>query len=130
MCEAPRAGRVLRGWVCRTDLTALGRPHRGQEESRSCSATRAGLCPLAPWPLCRGPPLTLQPCRAAAPVGHPAFGVLSLQVTPFIKKFFKKSLFIFERERERETQNPKQAPGSELSAQSPTRGSNPQTARS
>ena len=35
-----------------------------------------------------------------------------------------------ERERERETQNPKQAPGSELSAQSPTRGSNPQTARS
>ena len=45
-------------------------------------------------------------------------------------KFLKKSLFIFEREservqaeegqRERETQNPKQAPGSELSAQSPT----------
>ena len=43
-------------------------------------------------------------------------------------------MFIFEREREREqteaeqregeTQNPKQAPGSELSAQSPTRGSN------
>ena len=31
---------------------------------------------------------------------------------------------------ERETQNPKQAPGSELSAQSPTRGSNSQTARS
>ena len=30
-------------------------------------------------------------------------------------------------ERERETQNPKQAPGSELSAQSPTRGSNPRT---
>ena len=29
-----------------------------------------------------------------------------------------------ERERERETQNPKQAPGSELSAQSPTQGSN------
>ena len=29
------------------------------------------------------------------------------------------------REREREAQNPKQAPGSELSAQSPTRGSNP-----
>ena len=27
-------------------------------------------------------------------------------------------------ERERETQNPKQAPGSELSAQSPTRGLN------
>ena len=31
---------------------------------------------------------------------------------------------------ERETQNLKQAPGSELSAQSPTRGSNPPTARS
>ena len=36
-----------------------------------------------------------------------------------------------EREREREeTQNPKQAPGSELSAQNPVRGSNPQTMRS
>ena len=33
-------------------------------------------------------------------------------------------------ERERETQNLKQAPGSELSAQSPVRGLNPQTARS
>ena len=33
-------------------------------------------------------------------------------------------------QRERETQNPKQAPGSELSAQSPTRGSNSRTARS
>ena len=32
-----------------------------------------------------------------------------------------------EGQRERETQNPKQAPGSELSAQSLTRGSNPQT---
>ena len=49
-------------------------------------------------------------------------------------------MFIFERERdrawagegqrERKTQNPKQVPGSELSAQSPTRGSNPQTVRS
>ena len=35
-----------------------------------------------------------------------------------------------EEQRERETQNPKQAPGSELPAQSPMRGSNPQTARS
>ena len=34
------------------------------------------------------------------------------------------------RGRERGRQNPKQAPGSELSAQSPTRGSNPRTARS
>ena len=33
-------------------------------------------------------------------------------------------------QRERETQNLKQAPGSELSAQSPMRGSNPQTVRS
>ena len=49
-------------------------------------------------------------------------------------------MFIFESERqsvneegqrERETQNPKQAPGSELSgSQSPTRGSNSQTATS
>nr|XP_060464193.1 basic salivary proline-rich protein 3-like [Panthera onca] len=35
-----------------------------------------------------------------------------------------------ERQRERETRNPKEAPGSELSAQSPTRGSNSQTVRS
>ena len=60
----------------------------------------------------------------------------------FLKKFFNVYLFIFERKRERvcaqageghrarETQKPKQAPGSELSAQSPTRGSNPQTVRS
>ena len=33
-------------------------------------------------------------------------------------------------QRKRETQNPKRAPGSELSAQSPTRSSNPQTVRS
>ena len=44
--------------------------------------------------------------------------------------FFNVYLFLRERERERETQNPKQAPGSEPSAQSPTRGSNSQTARS
>ena len=35
-----------------------------------------------------------------------------------------------EGQRERETQNPKQAPGSELSAQSVTQGLNPSTARS
>ena len=34
------------------------------------------------------------------------------------------------RQRERETQNREQAPGSELSAESPMRGSNSQTARS
>ena len=33
-------------------------------------------------------------------------------------------------QRERETQNPKKAPGSELSAQRATRGSNPRTVRS
>ena len=33
-------------------------------------------------------------------------------------------------ERERKTQNLKEAPGSELSAQSPTQGSNPQAVRS
>ena len=53
--------------------------------------------------------------------------------------FFFNVLFIFEtgetehergRVRERETQNRKQAPGSEPSAQSPTRGTNSQTARS
>ena len=43
-------------------------------------------------------------------------------------------LFIFEREgtsgqRERETQNRKQVPGSELSAQSPTQGWNPRSVR-
>ena len=54
---------------------------------------------------------------------------------------FFKCLFIFEKERETEasmigaeretkTQNPKQAPGSEPSAQSPLRGSNSQTMRS
>ena len=60
---------------------------------------------------------------------------------PFIFfQFFFQRLFIFgterdrawtgEGQRERETQNRKQAPGSEPSAQSPTRGSNSQTARS
>ena len=50
-----------------------------------------------------------------------------------VQNCFSFYMFIFEREtehdpgqgREREAQNPKQAPGSELSAQSPTRGSNP-----
>ena len=55
--------------------------------------------------------------------------------TKHIRFFFKFYLFLRERERERqstsrggaerETQNPKQVPGSELSAQNPTRGSNP-----
>ena len=47
-----------------------------------------------------------------------------------LPSFLKMFLFIFERERERErqretkTQNLKQAPGSDLSAWCPTRGSN------
>ena len=55
-------------------------------------------------------------------------------------KFKKNLIFIFERERdrvrageeqrERETQNTKQVPGSELSAQSPMRDSKPPTVRS
>ena len=55
-----------------------------------------------------------------------------------LKTFFFKCFYLFLREREtaqvgegqRETQNPKQAPGSELSARSPTRGWNSWTARS
>ena len=60
-----------------------------------------------------------------------------LFIFPFLNIFL---MFIFEgetecawgrgRERERETQNPKQVPGSELSARSPTQGSNSQTMRS
>ena len=53
-------------------------------------------------------------------------------------KHFLMFIYFFERERqqgrwgqrERETQNPKQAPGSELSAQSPTQDLNSQTVRS
>ena len=68
---------------------------------------------------------------------------LSWKHTPAITFLLQKkllSLFILERERdreqvgkrqrERETQNLKQAPGSELSAQSPTWGSNSRTMRS
>ena len=52
------------------------------------------------------------------------------------KKFFNVYLFLRQStsgegaEKERETQNPKQIPGSELSAQSPTQGSNSHTVRS
>ena len=66
---------------------------------------------------------------------------LSILFVFLIKKiFFNVYLFLRQREtgheggggseRERETQNLEQAPGSELSARSPTRGSNSQTARS
>ena len=61
---------------------------------------------------------------------------INVQKSVYLKKIFL--MFIFEREtecewgrgRERETQNPKQAPGSDLSAQSLMRGLNPQTVRS
>ena len=52
---------------------------------------------------------------------------------PTFSRFFFLCLFIFERgwgQRERETQNLKQAPGSEVSAQSPTRVLNSQAMRS
>ena len=63
----------------------------------------------------------------------------SVSPLAFFKKFLMFILFMREIEtelewgegqRERETQNPRQAPGSELSAQSPMQGSNPQTMRS
>ena len=52
---------------------------------------------------------------------------------PLYSFFFFLNVYLFlrdreqagEEQRERETQNPKQAPGSDLSAQSLTRGSNP-----
>ena len=69
------------------------------------------------------------PCPA--PHGHreEAGSALSFPVSPgpsfsfFIVFFFNVYLFLRDREQERgkETRNPKQAPGSELSAQSPTR---------
>ena len=40
------------------------------------------------------------------------------------------NVYIFLRQRERETQNPKQAPGSELSAQNPLQGLSSQAVRS
>ena len=65
-------------------------------------------------------------------------GSSSLNSLIFLKIFFKVHLFLREirkkqemdRERGRETQNLKQAPGSELLAQSPMQGSNSQTVRS
>ena len=48
----------------------------------------------------------------------------------FIFETERNRAWVGEGQRERETQNLKQAPGSELSAQSPTRGSNPLTMRS
>ena len=64
--------------------------------------------------------------------------VASLFFTYFFKTIFFNVYSFFdgdrarvgEGQREREAQDPKQAPGSEPSARSPTRGSNPRTVRS
>ena len=48
----------------------------------------------------------------------------------FLRKRERESARGGEEQRERKTQNPKQTPGSELSAQSPMQDSDPQTARS
>ena len=82
------------------------------------------------------------PAPPGEPCSQPPPSFLHVQNLPppsgYYYYFFNVYLFLRQREtehergrvRERETQNPKQAPGSELSAQSPTRGSNPRTARS
>ena len=98
------------------------------------------LCKILPfrplWSFARS-------CQMAPWRGLGTSGVHSLPPIPdtrgtFSKNFFNVCLFLRQGEteheqgrvRERETQNPKQAPSSELSAQSPTRGSNSQTRRS
>ena len=76
--------------------------------------------------------------RSGSPPFSSAFSLVAFGLFYFIFNFFNVYLFLRQREsawagegqRERETQNPKQAPGSELSAQSPTRGSNSRTVRS
>ena len=68
---------------------------------------------------------------------HSELNTLSMLCKGWILFFFNVYLFLRQGEtqheqgrvRETETQNLKQAPGSELSAQSPTRGSNSRTAR-
>ena len=52
------------------------------------------------------------------------------RILMFIYFWERDRVRVEEGQRTRETQNPKQTPGSELSAQSPTRGLNPQTERS
>ena len=83
-------------------------------------------------------PSSARPCPAGGLRRAPcALWLSSITVWKFFFSFFNVYLFSRKREtkceqgrsRERETQNPKQAPGSELSAQSPTRGPNPQTMR-
>ena len=61
-----------------------------------------------------------------------SFQYSSKKTSLFLKVFYLslRDRVLVGRGRERETQTLRQAPGSELSAQSPTRGSNPQTMRS
>ena len=69
---------------------------------------------------------------------HHMLTILEFKIKFKLKKIFNVYLFLRETETEhewgrggeRETKNLKQAPGSELSAQSLTRGSNSQTVRS
>ena len=82
----------------------------------------------------------LERTPGANPVSLPAWFEQSAHgfTSFFYFIFFNVYLFLRQREtehewgrvRERETQNLKRAPGSELSAQSPTRGSNSRTVRS
>ena len=92
-------------------------------------APRRTLCwQLRDWSLLR---ILCLPLSLSLPGSHSFF-------FSFFFKFFKKIIYLRERERmwvgegqrQREAKNPKQAPGSELPAQSPMRGSNSQTARS
>ena len=64
-------------------------------------------------------------------------GSLAVAAQGLFPLFFFLNAYLFlrkreqgEGQRERETRNPKQAPGSEPSAQGPTRGSNSRTVRS
>ena len=88
------------------------------------------------------PDMSLSPelsVPGSPPVGHPLVNdLMTLRLkTESSHFFFNVCLFLREREsmtekgqRERKTQNVKQAPGSELSARSSMGGSNLQTARS
>lgn len=77
--------------------------------------------PLLPWPVGR------EKCLFSFPT---FFFFLTFFFLMFIYFWDRETELAWGRGRERETQNPKQAPGSELSAQSPTLGLNTGTVRS
>ena len=56
---------------------------------------------------------------------EPSFFKSFFNVYLFLRKRGRKTVQAGEEQRERETQNPQQAPGSELSAQNPMQGLNP-----